>query len=102
MGVEHLDELGEVGQRSGEAIDLIDDDHVDPFGLHLQEELLQCGTLYRSTGKAAVVIAGSNQRPTLMGLALDVGFGSFPLGVEGVELLLQPRVGGDPSVDRAA
>jgi hypothetical protein len=30
-------------KRSGQAIDLIDDDHVNPFGLHLQQELLQRG-----------------------------------------------------------
>jgi hypothetical protein len=48
MGVEHLDELGEVGQRPSEPVDLLDDDHVDPIGLHLQQELLQSGSLHRA------------------------------------------------------
>jgi hypothetical protein len=29
MGVEQLDELCEVGERTGEAVDLIDDNNVD-------------------------------------------------------------------------
>ena len=33
MGVEHLDQLGEVGERAGQPIDLVDDDDVDPSGL---------------------------------------------------------------------
>ena len=32
MGVERLDQLGEVGERSGQPIDLIDDEDVDPSG----------------------------------------------------------------------
>jgi len=34
-------------------------------------------------------------------LALNIGFGGFPLRVERVELLLQPRVGGYSRIDRA-
>ena len=37
-----------------------------------------------------------------MGLALDVGLGGLALGVERVELLLQPMLGRDPGVDGAA
>ncbi len=29
MSVEELDELGEVGKRTGQAVDLVDDDDVD-------------------------------------------------------------------------
>ena len=37
-----------------------------------------------------------------MGLALDIGFGGLALGVERVELLLEPMLGGFAGVDRAA
>src|SRR5262245_49160231 len=37
-----------------------------------------------------------------MGLALDIGLRGFPLGIEGIELLLQPVLGRDPGIDRAA
>ena len=30
MGVEQLDQFGEVGERTGETVDLVDDDDVDP------------------------------------------------------------------------
>ena len=83
MRVEQLDELGEVGERSGEAIDLIDDDDVDPFGLHLQQELLQGRALHRPAGEAAVVVTIPNQPPALMRLALDVGLARLPLGRRG-------------------
>ena len=43
-----------------------------------------------------------DQRPALVRLALDVGLGRLALGVERVEVLLQPLVGGDPGVDGAA
>ena len=41
MGIERLDQLGEVGERAGQPIDLIDDDHVDPSRLHVDEQFLQ-------------------------------------------------------------
>ena len=37
-----------------------------------------------------------------MGLALDIGFGGFPLGIEGVEFLLETVLGGFARVDGAA
>ena len=40
MGIECLDQLGEIGQRPGQPIDLIDDDHVDPSRLNIDEQLL--------------------------------------------------------------
>jgi len=30
MRVKHLDDLGEVRERTGQAVDLVDDDRVDP------------------------------------------------------------------------
>ena len=29
MGIEQFDQLGEVGQRTGQAVDLVDDDDID-------------------------------------------------------------------------
>ena len=37
-----------------------------------------------------------------MGLALDVGLRRLALGIQGVEVLIQPMVGRDPRVDGAA
>ena len=89
MGIECLDQLGEVGERAGQPIDLVDDDHVDPFRLHVNEQLLQSRPIHRPAGKAAVIVTIPNQSPTLMCLALDVGLARFPLGVEGIEILFK-------------
>src|SRR6202020_2677528 len=85
MGIERLDQLGEVGERAGQAIDLIDDDHVDPSRLHVDEQLLERWPFHRPAGEAAVVVTIPYQSPALMRLALDVGLACLPLGVEGLK-----------------
>jgi hypothetical protein len=35
MAIEQLDELGEVRQRAGQAVDLVNDDHIDLSGFHV-------------------------------------------------------------------
>src|ERR1700733_3438847 len=101
MGIERLDQLGEVGERAGQPIDLIDDDHVDPSRLHVDEQLLERWPLHRPAGEAAVVVTIPNQPPALMRLALDVGLARLPLGVEGIEILLKPLLGRDARIDGA-
>ena len=66
------------------------------------EQLLQGRPIHRAAGEAAVVVAIPDQPPALMRLALDVGLGSLPLGVEGVEVLFEPLLGRDAGIDRAA
>ena len=41
MLVEQLDQLGKVRQRAGEAVDLVNDDHLHLAGLHVVQEPLQ-------------------------------------------------------------
>jgi len=55
--------------------------------------------IHRGPGIAAVVVAVSEQRPALVELALDVGFASFSLRIEAVEVLIQTLVGGFPRLD---
>src|SRR6266446_6352625 len=43
--VEQLDELGKIHQRSGQAVDLVDHDDVDPAGPHVLQEPLQGGPI---------------------------------------------------------
>ena len=100
--VEHLDQLGEVGQRAAEAVDLVDHDHVDQPVLDILQQPLQAGPFQRAAGDAAVVILIADQHPALGALAGDVRLAGLALGVERVELLLQPFLGGFPGVDRAA
>ena len=102
MGIEQLDQLGEVGQRPGQAVDLVDDDDIDLPGSDVVQQPLQGGTVGGSAGVPAIVVAGPDQGPAVMGLALDVGLGGLVLGVQRVELLVEPVLGGDPRIDRAA
>ena len=61
MRIEQLDQLGEVGQRAGQAVDLVDDHHINRPGLHVGQEPLQGRALHRSAREAAIVIAGRDQ-----------------------------------------
>ena len=47
MFVEGFDQLGEVGKRARQAIDLVDDDHIHPALPHLGEQTLQGWTVVR-------------------------------------------------------
>ena len=102
VGVEQLHQLGEVGQGTGEPVDLVDHDDVDLPGPDILQEPLQGRAVGRSAGIAAVVIPGAQQGPAVMGLAADIGLGGLMLGVEGVELLVQPIFRRDPGIDGAA
>jgi hypothetical protein len=102
MGVEKFDQLGEVGERACQPVDLVDNDHVDPVSANIVQQPVEGWPAHRAAGVAAVVIAGPDQLPALMGLALDVGFRGLPLIVERVELLLQAMLSRDAGVDGAA
>ena len=102
MGIEQLNQLGEVCQRPRQAVDLVDDDDVNLPGADIVQQLLKVGTVGGPAGVSAVVIAGPDQGPAGMGLAFDIGRGGIVLRVQRVELLVEPVLGGDPRIDRAA
>ena len=100
--LEHVHQLGEVGQRAAQAVDLVDHHHVHRPALDVGEQPLQRRPLQRAAGEAAVVVAVADQRPALGALGGDVGLAGVALGVEGVELLVEPLLGALAGVDRAA
>jgi hypothetical protein len=100
--VEQLHQLGEVRQGTGQAVDFIDDDNIDPAVADVGQQSLECGALGRATGVAAVIVAGADQGPAVMGLAADIGLRCLVLGIEGIELLIESGLGRDPGVDRTA
>jgi hypothetical protein len=71
--LEELDELGEVREGPGQAIELVDHHDIDKAGPDVGQEPLQGRAVDRGAGEAAIVIAGRECPPALMGLALDVG-----------------------------
>src|SRR5271169_2393521 len=64
MGVEQLDQLGEVRERTGQAVDLVDHDNIDPVVPDVRQQPLQRRALGRTAGVATVVITGADQGPT--------------------------------------
>ena len=100
--IEKFDQLGKIGERTGQTIDLIDDDDVDLAGADIIQQTLEGGAVGIATGETTIVIFAPQQRPAGMGLAADIGLRGVKLGIEGVEVLLQPLFGRDPGIDRAA
>jgi hypothetical protein len=100
--VEHLDQLGKVGQRAAEAVDLVDHDHVDQPVLDVLQQAFQAGAVQRAARDTAVIILLPDEHPSLRPLAGDVRLAGLALSVEAVELLLQPFFGGFAGVDGAA
>ena len=100
--VEQLDQLGEIGQRAGEPVDLVDHHDVDLAGPDIGQELLQGRAVERGAREAAIVVVVGNEPPALMRLALDIGLAGLALGVERVELEVEVMLGRLAGVDGAA
>src|SRR3984893_4096541 len=100
--IEQLDQLGEGGERAGEAVDLIDHHDGDLASPDIGQELLQGRAVEGGSREAAIVIAVWNQAPALMRLALDIGLAGLPLGIERVEFEIEIVLGRFAGVDRAA
>ena len=93
MLVEQLHQLGEVGERPGEAVDLVDHDDIDLAGPHVCQEPLQGRPVGIAAGEATIVVFRADQRPAGMDLTADIGLRGIVLGIERIEVLLQPLVG---------
>jgi hypothetical protein len=63
MLIKEFDELGEVGERAGQAIDLVDHDDVDPPLSDVGQESLQGRAVQGATREAAIVIALGTRAP---------------------------------------
>ena len=102
LPVEHLHQLGEVHERAAEAVDLVDDDDVDRAGLDVGQQAAQCRPFQRAAREAAIIVAVGDEEPAFRLLAGDIGLARLALGIEGVELHVQPFLGGLAGVNRAA
>ena len=93
MRIEDVDDLGEVGERAGQPVDLVDDHDLDLARFDVGEQPLKSWPLHRAARKASVVVHVGNGDPSGVPLARDVGLASLPLRVERVELLLEALIG---------
>src|SRR5208282_226113 len=96
----YFNHLGEVGQRSGETINLVHHDDVDQLLADVLKQALQGRAFHRPAGKAAIVVMSLDELPTLALLASDEGFAGFSLRMQRIEFLLQPFLGRLPRVYR--
>ncbi len=102
MLVEQLHQLREIRQRPCQPIDLVDHDDIDLAAADIAQQPLQGRAVQGGTGQAAIVIAGPDQPPALLGLTLDIGLAGLPLGVEGIEFEVEIMLGRLARVDGAA
>ena len=70
--IEQLHQLGEVGQGSCEAVDLINDDDIDLAGSNVLKEPLQGRAVSITAGESPIVVLKAQQSPAGMGLATDI------------------------------
>ena len=100
--VEAVHYPGEVEQRAAQAVDFVDDHHVDLAGLHVLHEALEGWAFKVRAGEAAVGTLLGDELPAEPCLASDILLAGFALGIQGVEVLIESRGGGLACVDRAA
>jgi hypothetical protein len=93
---------GNVGQRTCQAVDLVDNDRVDLAGLDIGQQSPQRWPLHTAARKATVVVHCGKSNPASRLLALDISLARFALSIERIEVLLEPFLGGLTRVDRAA
>src|SRR6516225_1780797 len=101
-GVEDLDDLGKIGERAGQPIDLVDDHDVDPPRGDVGKQLLQSRPLHRRAGAPAVIIPRAQAHPAFVPLAVDKGLAGLALRLQRIERLLEPLFGGFAGIDRAS
>ena len=102
MRVEHVDDLGEIGERTRQPARTLYTTTICTFGrFDVAEQPLKRRSLHRAARQPSVVIQVWERRPPACFWLQDVGSASLPLRVERVELLLEPFVGGLARVDRA-
>ena len=82
MRIEQLDELGKIGERPRQAVDLIDNDDLNLARPDVGQKTLQGRAVGRATGVSAIVVARADQRPACVRLAADIGGGRIVLGVQ--------------------
>ncbi|KRH78602.1 hypothetical protein FERRO_15930 [Ferrovum sp. JA12] len=102
IALEHLDHLGEVREAARQAVDLVDDDHIDLAGLDVGHQSSQRWAFHVAAREGRIIVVVCHRNPSLGALAGDVGMPRITLCVDRVVFLVQPLVGGLARVDRAA
>ena len=102
VALEHLDQLGEIHQRAGQAVDLVDDHNIDQPILNVGQQALDCWAIESATGDAAIIVLIADLHPAFRTLAGNIGLARLALSIERVELLLETFLGRFSGVNSAA
>src|SRR6516225_2960249 len=102
MGIEQLNELGEIRERAREPVDLVDQHNVDRTRPDVGQEPLHGRTVERGAGKGAVVVAAGNQTPAFVRLTLYIGLAGLALGIERGEGKVEVMLARLAGIDGAA
>ena len=92
VGLKEVVQFGEVGERAGEPVDLVDDDQIDLAGLDVRNQLVQGGAVDVAAGESSVAVF-LRELPAVGLLALDVRERGVALGVQRVVLLFESLLG---------
>src|SRR5208337_352960 len=87
VAIEDFDHLREVRERTGQAVDFIDHDHIDELVTNVGQQALQSRTFHAAAREAAIIIGGLDQSPALARLTLDERLAGFALRMQRVEVL---------------
>jgi hypothetical protein len=71
MGVEEFDQLGEVGERARQPVDLVDDDHVDPSRPNVVQQLLERRPVHRPIKERLTQCSAAERLFLLSGQVMD-------------------------------
>src|SRR6516225_8579864 len=101
MGIEQLNDLGEISERAGEPIDLVDQHNVDRPRPDIGQELPHGRTLERGAGECTIVVTVRDQAPAFVRLTLYVCLAGLALGIERGKGKVEVVLGGLPGIDGA-
>jgi len=102
MLIEELDHFRKIRQRAGQPVNLVHYHHFDEPLADIAEQVLERRALHARARDPTVIVMSLDQPPPLTRLALDKCLACLALGVEGIEVLLQPFLGRLAGVDGAA
>lgn len=91
----------EVLQGTADAVDLVDDHHVDLPVVHVPQKLLKGWARHVAVRIPAVIVMLVDEPPALAGLAMDVRRAGVELRLKRIELLVESLVRAFARVDRA-
>jgi len=102
MGIEQLNDLGEISERAGEPIDLVNQHNVDRPRPDIGQELPHGRTLERGAGECTIVVAVREQALAFVRLTLYICLAGLALGIERGKGKVEVMLGGFAGIDGAA